>query len=88
MTKSTHESAAKGREGQGRPLGWVIAWLAAFPGGTRIDNVHGYEPNFAARQSHRQRALESAADVPELADLMGRERVSRADEGMEPEYVS
>ena len=73
--------------GQGRPLALMIAWLAASPGGTRIGNVHCYEPNFAARQSYRQRALESAADVPELADLMGRERPIRADEGMEPEYV-
>ena len=85
LTRALNESKARNRAGQGRPLGLLLAWLAA---GHDYDSawshVHCEMPGLAARVLHR----ENNRDTPGVSFLMEHaERPTRDDEGEELEVL-
>ena len=85
LTRSVRESRVRGREGQGRPLGYAMAWLAAAEhlDDDTADAHKGYVPSYDERVLAR---VEFAA-VPGCEDWLAVERPQREEEGEEPEVV-
>lgn len=87
LTKTAEKSDVPSRQGQGRPLAFMLAWLCDFRGDSREEHVHTYRPTLAAREGHRTAAIQLAPEVPEVSALLARERPKADGEGDEPEYV-
>jgi len=86
LTRSCDESARTGRQGQGRPLGLMLAWLSqADRHGSAQEHVHTEDmPSLEERLMHR----ESNQDAPGIQWLQDNaERPPRAGEGLEPEVA-
>lgn len=87
LTRTVTESSAAGRQGQGRPLGLMLAWLAqagqyASPG----EHVHAPSANFSYQD--RLRLREDAAEIPGMQYLFDfAERPVREGESAEPEHI-
>ena len=87
-TKTADASRARGREGQGRPLGFLFAWMCAPPAAISRDaHVHVYVPGFEDRLRFRRAVEAQAATVPELAELFAQERPQGTDPSAEPAFV-
>ena len=88
MTRSVVGSTARGRVGQGRPLGLVLAWLACGDQ-DEYDSVELHNPRAAAFPSFEDRMLARAelSTMPGSADWLALERHPTAEEDAEPEVV-
>jgi hypothetical protein len=84
LTRTVNESSVVGREGQGRPVGQLVAWLAK---GNSLPNkdAHmgiGNTLSFADRTAAR--ATLAAMGTTDVTGLFAAERPSRAGESLEP----
>ena len=70
--------------GQGRPLGYLAAWLKAGPSfvGSKADHMK-YIPSFDERRAARR----GVAHIPGVRTLFEAERVPEGDEGSEPDVL-
>lgn len=86
LTRSLKASSLRGREGQGRPLGFLYAWSKLGARSASADiHVHGGLPSLQERQVARQELQGMPlASIPALFDL---ERPQRPDEPAEPDIV-
>ena len=83
LTRCNRGSAVPGREGKGRPLGALLAWLDCPAGvGSQHEHVHACWPTLVQRQAARE-VLVASTD-PSVVALLGHERKRRDGETMEP----
>lgn len=87
LTRTLAESNAAGRQGQGRPLGLMLAWLAqAGQYASPREHVHAPSSNFSYQD--RLRLREDAAEIPGMQYLFDvAERLVREGESAEPEHI-
>ena len=87
LTRTIEPSGSPAYAAQGRPMGFMLAWLAeAPPAISRFDHVHLFKPSYEVRARHRERGMLQAAELPNLGDLFAKERPPRQHlgEGDEP----
>ena len=89
LTRQATASAVKGREGQGIPLGLMLAWLLdEFGEITRISHVHVVPPTTIWAIMSRYRTALMECDSPAVRALLAAERPLREGEALEPPEVS
>lgn len=84
LTRTMNASTARGRAGQGRPIGLLCAWLeAGMDPALRTAEAHKQMRPFPTFEQRRQ-ARASVASVLGIQSFFDRERPPRPDEGAEP----
>ena len=86
--KTVNPSNWRSRERQGRPIGYLGAWLAkGLHNDTKADHWReAMEPTLADRNAFRA-WLKTHSDNADVVGLLGFERAKRDDEESEPEHV-
>jgi hypothetical protein len=90
LTRSVIVSDVAGREGQGRCLGYLVAWLRCCPkedGYDRNVHVHAYVPTLAQRMECREWFNEHARTHDDALQFLRRERCQRDGEALEAYHV-
>lgn len=87
LTRTVERTECPLRGAQGRPIGFLIAWLLAGEDMTRWAHVHGVKPTFEDRANARSAAAALVGDVPGLQELFDKERAPKASEGEGPEPI-
>lgn len=88
LTRSLNSSAAAARQGQGRPLGLMLAWSTQCGAGCSAgEHIKAFVPTLAQRQAARQELVALAPTVQGLADLLALERPRRPGEPEEPPTI-